>query len=47
MFNKLKDRQLNKTREMMHEQNVNISRDINYKKEPNRNSEAEKYKIQK
>ena len=32
---------------MMHEQNVNISRDINYKKEPNRNSGAEKYKIQK
>ena len=42
MFNKLKDGQLNKTREMMHEQNVNISRDINYKKWPNRNSGAEK-----
>lgn len=28
----------------MHEQNENISRDVNYKKEPNRNSGAEKYK---
>lgn len=49
MFKELKEavgKGLKEIREMIYEQNVNISKDKNYKKEPNRNSELEKYNNQ-
>lgn len=37
------DKELKKTREMMYKQNENSNKDINFKKEANRNSGAENY----
>lgn len=39
------DKELKKTREMMYKQNNNSNKDINFKKEVNRNSGAENYNI--